>query len=230
MVGRHIRRAVYVACVASVAATSADAAFQGTTTSSNIFGTPFPDPLQFFVRANPFLSPTSIADSFGFLSRASPSDMFRALTENYRIAAAMPEQFVRAAADAATLLTMQQQDQVQGREQSAGTPENPSFAATPSRGFFIPGMPFYPANWMPAKSMFPLAENPNDWFNNFLFVLWAANHPAETAHYLKLAKMSKYQGWDHAHDESFSHSGSSESASYEGQYTRHQKTPQPATH
>ncbi|EPT27643.1 hypothetical protein TGME49_266700 [Toxoplasma gondii ME49] len=229
MAGKRVRGAVCLGCIAALA-TSCEAAFQGTSISSNFFGTPFPDPLQYFLRANHFLSPASIADPFGFLSRATPSDMFRALTENYRMATAMPEQFVRAAADAAALLTMQQYEHVQGKEQPVGSHESTSFASTPSRGFFIPGMPFYPANWMPAKSMFPLAENPNDWFMNFLFVLWAAHHPTETAHYVKLAKSSKYPGWDHALDESGSLSGSQESVSYENQFTRHQKTSQPATH
>ncbi|PFH36766.1 hypothetical protein BESB_049580 [Besnoitia besnoiti] len=222
MVSTNLRGVLSIGCAVSFIAAGAEAAASGTAQPSPFASTPFPDPFQFFLRETPFPSPASFSDSFGFLSRANPTDMFRTLTDSYRMAAAMPEQFLRAAADAATLLTMQHREHTQAREQPMDTPVDSS---SPSRGFFIPGMPFYPANWMPVKSLFPLAENPSDWFNNFLFILWAAAHPTETAYYLKLAKSNKYPGWDYPLDGTYSHSRSSESSSYEGQYARQQKAP-----
>lgn len=207
-------RAVCLAGAVARASVYVEAAFPITNTPTSFYGFDFVDPVQFFSRSLS-LAPASVVPD-GFLSPTIHSDMLRSLTDHYSMAAALPEQFVRAAADAATYLTTKQRERSHssGLEERHGAPHPAAdeSATSPSR-FFIPGMPFYPANWMPAKSLFPLAQGPNDWFMNFLFVLWAAFHPSETALYVALAKGDKYQGWNYHADGSYSHS--SESFSHE---------------
>ncbi|PHJ21232.1 hypothetical protein CSUI_004931 [Cystoisospora suis] len=207
-------RAVCLAGALARASVYVEGAFSNTNSATSFYGFDFVDPVQFFSRSLP-LAPASVV-SEGFLSPTIHTDMLRSLTDHYNMAAALPEQFVRAAADAATYLTMKQRERSQSSSPKA-THGSSHLAAdepatSPSR-FFIPGMPFYPANWMPAKSLFPLAQGPNDWFMNFLFVLWAAFHPSETALYVALAKGDKYQGWNYQSDGSYSHS--SENFSHE---------------